>query len=128
MALEPINPEALLTRQRTAEALTDAGYQTAPNTLAKAAWSGKGPLFRKYGRITLYKWGDALSWAQERAGPPRRSASEAVSQAARALAPDPREPFASPSGTTRNLASVRAEEESDREKLRLMAEPTGGRP
>jgi hypothetical protein len=32
------------------------------------------------GRITLYRWGDALAWAESRLSPPRCSSSEADAQ------------------------------------------------
>jgi hypothetical protein len=69
--------EALLTRDATASALTAAGFPVAPKTLATKATRGGGPPFRKFGARPLYRWGDALDWAQSRLGPPIRSTSEA---------------------------------------------------
>jgi hypothetical protein len=73
----PDNPEQLLRRRRTAEALTEAGFPTAEATLATKASRGGGPPFRSFGRIPLYRWGDALTWAKSRLSAPRGSTSEA---------------------------------------------------
>jgi hypothetical protein len=70
--------DTLLRRDATATALTDAGYPTATATLATKAVRGGGPPFQLYGRIPLYRWGDALAWAQSRLSPPVGSASEAT--------------------------------------------------
>jgi hypothetical protein len=70
------DPDALLRRQALAEALTEAGFPTAPATLATKASRGGGPPARWYGRIPLYRWGDALDWAQSRLSEPFRSTSE----------------------------------------------------
>jgi hypothetical protein len=61
-----IHPDALLTRAATAAALTDAGYPVAPATLETKATRGGGPPFRKFGQRVLYRWGDALEWAQSK--------------------------------------------------------------
>lgn len=78
------DPNTLLRRQALAQALTEAGFPTAPATLATKATRGGGPPFRLYGRIPLYQWSDALEWAQGRLSEPRGSSSEgdaAVGQA-----------------------------------------------
>ncbi len=76
MAL-PDNPDALLTRERVAYALTEAGFPTSAKTLATKATRGGGPPFRKYGSRPLYRWGDSLGWAVSRLGPVITSTSEA---------------------------------------------------
>jgi hypothetical protein len=73
----PDNPDTLLTRDATADALTVAGYPTRSATLATKATRGGGPVFRKFGPRALYRWGDALDWARAKLTPPRRSTSEA---------------------------------------------------
>lgn len=70
------DPNELLRRQALAQALTEAGFPTAPATLATKATRGGGPPFRLYGRIPLYRWGDALEWAESRLSKPRWSTSE----------------------------------------------------
>jgi hypothetical protein len=75
------DPDALLTRRQAASALTDAGYPTAAATLATKATRGGGPPFSKYGPKTIYRWGDALTWARNRLTPPRNSTSESPQQA-----------------------------------------------
>lgn len=77
MASLPDDPATLLTRERTAEALTAAGYPVAPRTLATKACRGGGPPYSVFSGRTLYRWGDALAWAQSVTTPPRRSTSEA---------------------------------------------------
>jgi hypothetical protein len=72
----PDNPDALLTRDRTAEALTEAGYPIKAKTLATKATRGGGPPFRKFGSRALYRWDDALAWAQSRLTATRHSTSE----------------------------------------------------
>jgi hypothetical protein len=74
----PSNPDALLTREKTAAALTEAGYPTAPATLATKATRGGGPPYRLFGVKPLYRWGDSIAWAQSRLSQPRRSTSEAA--------------------------------------------------
>ena len=76
------DPCTLLTRQQTADALTEAGYPTRPSTLSTKATRGGGPPFYKYGPKAIYRWGSALAWAQARLTPSRLSTSEADVKAA----------------------------------------------
>ena len=69
-------PDDLLTRTQTAAALTAAGYPTATATLATKACRGGGPLYRIYSGRALYRWADALAWAESRTSMPRHSTSE----------------------------------------------------
>jgi hypothetical protein len=73
--------DALLTRKAVAQALIEAGYPTSPATLATKATRGGGPPFRRFGFRPLYKWGDALRWAQSRLGPLISTTSELASPA-----------------------------------------------
>jgi hypothetical protein len=73
----PDNPNTLLRRAATAAALTQAGYPTAPTSLATKVTRGGGPPYRLFGRVPLYRWGDVLSWAEGRLSPPLRSTAEA---------------------------------------------------
>ena len=75
MALPEV--DALLTRERNADALTEAGFPTSPKTLATKASRGGGPPFRKFGQRALYRWGDSLEWARSQLGPLMHSTSEA---------------------------------------------------
>lgn len=72
----PTNHDALLTRDQTAEALNLNGYPIKAKTLATKASRGGGPPYRLFGNRPLYRWGDALEWAQQRLTVPRRSTSE----------------------------------------------------
>ncbi len=73
----PDNPGALLTRRDTAAALRAAGFPVAEKTLATKATRGGGPPYSLFSGRALYRWGDALAWAQACMAPPRRSTSEA---------------------------------------------------
>jgi hypothetical protein len=76
MSIIPDDPNALLLRGRTADALTAAGYPIKTKTLATKATRGGGPPYRLFGQRALYRWGDALAWAQNRLTPPRATTSE----------------------------------------------------
>ena len=71
----PDDPNALLQRVPTAAALTAAGYPVSPKTLATKATRDGGPSYRLFGRRALYRWGDALAWAQDQMSAPRASTS-----------------------------------------------------
>ena len=68
--------DALLTRDKVAEALTDAGFPVKAKTLATKATRGGGPPYRLFGQRPLYRWGDALDWAQSRLSARRSATSE----------------------------------------------------
>ena len=72
----PENRDALLRRKATADALSARGYPTSDKTLATKATRGGGPRYRLFGRSPLYRWGDALDWAESRMSQPRGSTSE----------------------------------------------------
>jgi hypothetical protein len=72
----PTNLDARLTRDATATALTEAGFPVATSTLATKATRGGGPVFQRFGKRPLYRWGDALRWATSRLSSPIRSTSE----------------------------------------------------
>lgn len=69
-------PSALLRRRRCAEALTAHGFPVAEKTLATKASRGGGPPYRKFGRVVLYRWDDALAWAEAQLSDPVCSSSE----------------------------------------------------
>jgi hypothetical protein len=75
-----LTPDTLLRRDATAAALTAEGYPTTTATLATKATRGGGPTFRSFGRVPLYRWGDAVAWAESRLSAPRRSTSEPEAQ------------------------------------------------
>jgi hypothetical protein len=68
--------ETRLTREQTAQALTEHGYRITPKTLAAYASKGTGPRFAKFGKYASYVWGDVLEWAKARCGPTASSTSE----------------------------------------------------
>jgi hypothetical protein len=70
------NPGDFLPRKRTADALTEAGFPVSSATLATKATRGGGPPYQLFGQRALYRWGDALAWAQGRLSEPRHSTSE----------------------------------------------------
>jgi hypothetical protein len=89
MSSVPTNPDALLTRGQTSEALKEFGFPIENSTLATKATRGGGPPFHKFGARVLYRWGDALVWAHSRLTAPRRNTSEgdAIDQFARTKTP-----------------------------------------
>jgi hypothetical protein len=76
MSIIPDDPNALLVRGETADALTAAGYPVKSKTLATKATRGGGPPYRLFGQRALYRWGDALAWAQSKLTLPRANTSE----------------------------------------------------
>lgn len=72
----PQDPDVLLGRKETADALTEAGFRIAEATLTTMASRGGGPPYRRFGPRALYRWGDSLEWARSRLSAPRRSAAE----------------------------------------------------
>jgi hypothetical protein len=72
----PESPDSLLTRDRAAKALTEAGFPVKAKTLATKATRGGGPPYRKFGLRVLYRWGDALAWAERRLSAAYTSTSE----------------------------------------------------
>jgi hypothetical protein len=73
----PADPDALLTRDQTAAALTEAGFPVKAKTLATKATRGGGPPYQSFGPRALYRWRTSLEWAQSRLGAPRATTSEA---------------------------------------------------
>jgi hypothetical protein len=73
----PDNPDARLTRNAAAAALTAAGFPIKPATLATKATRGGGPPFQRFGSRPLYRWADALEWAESRLTDPQHSTSQA---------------------------------------------------
>ncbi len=70
------DPEARLSRPKTAEALTEAGFPTAPSTLATLACRGGGPAYSIFNNRAFYNFGDALDWARRRCSGPHTTAAE----------------------------------------------------
>jgi hypothetical protein len=90
----PESPDALLTRDQVAAALTAAGFPVKPKTLSTKVSRGGGPPFRHFGVRALYRWGDALAWAEARLTSPICSTSEADAEwnaASRLASPIPSE-------------------------------------
>jgi len=65
MSADP-SPDKLLTRRQLSEALTARGYSISPRTLANLVSQGAGPPHARWGRGSLYRWGEALRWAETR--------------------------------------------------------------
>lgn len=77
MTAIPKDPNARLPRDGTAEALTEAGFPITTATLATKATRGGGPPYESFGSRAIYRWGNALAWAEGRLSAPRNSTSEA---------------------------------------------------
>jgi hypothetical protein len=88
----PNDPDALLTRKGAAEALNAAGFPVAEKTLATKATRGGGPPYRRFGARPLYRWADALAWAQAKLGPTVTSTSELDTARAPTISLMPAEP------------------------------------
>ncbi|GAB0118566.1 hypothetical protein Acid7E03_26380 [Acidisoma sp. 7E03] len=70
---------ALLSRKELARALNGLGYPITSQTLATKAVRGGGPPFRKFGaRAVLYRWSEAVAWAEGKLSAPVNSTSEAL--------------------------------------------------
>ena len=66
-----------LRREAASRYLDDTwGIGRTPNTLAKLAVIGGGPMFRKDGRFPLYEADDLDDWARHQLSPPVRSTAE----------------------------------------------------
>lgn len=74
--IPPKNPNALLTRDQAAAALTAAGFPVRSKTLATKATRGGGPPYRRFGPRVLYRWADLIIWAGSRLSEPRHTTSE----------------------------------------------------
>jgi hypothetical protein len=76
MVIPNLNSDSVLQTAALAKALTESGFPTSAATLATKRSRGGGPPFRRWGRVPVYTWGDALKWARDRLGEPRCSTSE----------------------------------------------------
>jgi len=68
--------EKLLSRHEASRFLTEKGFKTSMSSLNRFAWSGDGPVFRKYGRMALYAPDDLIRWAEGRLSRPVKSTTE----------------------------------------------------
>jgi hypothetical protein len=67
------------TRKGAAAYLTwERGLPTSPNTLAKLATVGGGPVYQRFGNHALYTDDNLDAWAEGKLSAPRRSTSEAA--------------------------------------------------
>ena len=87
--LDYIDPQTFLTSPQLAGALEQCGIQCSTETLATKATRGGGSPFRKFGKLRLYQWGDAVDWVRETMSEPARTTSE---HRAREGAPPPPPP------------------------------------
>lgn len=76
MMTNTLAPDALLSRRAVADALTAAGFPIAPATLATLATRGGGPIYTIFNGRALYRYPDALAWAQGRMSAARATAAE----------------------------------------------------
>ena len=71
-----LTPDAMLTRDKGASALSDIGYPVTKATLATLATRGGGPPYRRFGKRVLYRFRDLTDWAEGRLSAPCHSTSE----------------------------------------------------
>jgi hypothetical protein len=74
--LPSLSPDALLRRAALVQAFNEKGFPMTTSTLATNATRGGGPPYRLFGRIPLYRWGDALAWAESLMTAPRNSSAD----------------------------------------------------
>lgn len=86
--MQPADPDIRLRRAETAAALTAAGFPISKATLATLAVRGGGPNFQRFGRVPLYRWGDALAWAHGRMTPPAATTAEHATAQGHTALPD----------------------------------------
>ena len=67
--------DARLSREAASQVLTEAGFPTTKQTLARWACEGGGPCFELYGRKPIYPVGLLRTWIRERLGAPRANTS-----------------------------------------------------
>ena len=72
-----LDDDALLTRKQLALALASRGFPVTAPTLATKATRGGGPPYAPWGGRVLYRWRDAIDWAEARLGDVRCTTSEA---------------------------------------------------
>ena len=72
-----IAPDTKLRRKETADALAAAGFPVTASTLATKVTRGGGPPYTLFGRVPLYRWADALAWAESKLTAPQRNSAEA---------------------------------------------------
>jgi hypothetical protein len=96
--------ESLLTRPQTADELTAAGYPVKEATLTTLASRGGGPRYSRFGNRTLYRWADALEWAQARMTKPHVTAIEHRNER-KAVTEQPRRPRGRPRKATAEITA-----------------------
>jgi hypothetical protein len=96
MAMNTAMPDlgALLSRHALSKALADRGFPVPLASLATMASRGGGPPFMRFGTRVLYRWADALAWAQGRLRGPMSSTSEVDTSQADRLPCQPTVPAA----------------------------------
>ena len=66
-----------LTREESANYLTERGLPVSRNTLQKWATVGGGPVYRRFGNRAVYTVEDLDDWAERKLSAPRASSSAA---------------------------------------------------
>ncbi|BCO32881.1 hypothetical protein TspCOW1_29840 [Thiohalobacter sp. COW1] len=72
-----MNESRFLTREQSAQYLTDRGLPVSRNTLQKWATTGGGPRYRRFGNRAVYTVEDLNEWVEEKLSPPRSSSTAA---------------------------------------------------
>jgi hypothetical protein len=73
--------EGFLRRKAAAEYLLGKYGFGARQTLAKGVVTGDGPIYRKAGKLVLYRREDLDAWAASKIGGPQKSSSALASEA-----------------------------------------------
>lgn len=72
------NDTRYLTREESANYLTDRGLPVSRNTLQKWATTGGGPEYRRFGNRAVYTVRDLETWIDQKLSAPRSSTSNAA--------------------------------------------------
>ena len=73
---DQLAPHVLLTRKSLAEALGARGLRISAATLATKSTRGGGPPYTLFCGRALYRWSDALAWAEAQLATPYATTSE----------------------------------------------------
>lgn len=73
-----MNNPHYLTREESANYLTERGLPVSRNTLQKWATTGGGPEYRVFGNRAVYTPAALDEWAEQKLSAPRRSTSSAA--------------------------------------------------
>lgn len=75
--------DARLSREAVSQVLTEAGFPTTKQTLARWACEGGGPTFERFGRRPVYLVAELRAWVRLRTSAPMRNTSAQTKEGGR---------------------------------------------